>query len=199
MKDAKRTGVEALAPEKAAEAAALAALCMADNSYYALLYQGYSRAEMISLMRVRIERTLAYCAAQKGLFGATVGGRLAAYEYMVDYRRLRDENGALFRAIFSYGEAAGETPPLREIKHTLSGLLDEGRRITYVLGCGVAPWARRCASVLAAMAHFNKGLLRSEDVIAADFSNRALLSLCSRHGPFEIKELSGDYWFFLRR
>ena len=88
MKDAKRTGVEALAPEKAAEAAALAAICMADNSYYALLYQGYSRAEMISLMRVRIERTLAYCAAQKGLFGATAGGRLAAYEYMVDYRRL---------------------------------------------------------------------------------------------------------------
>ena len=35
-------------------------------------------------MRVRIERTLAYCAAQKGLFGATVGGRHAAYDYMVD-------------------------------------------------------------------------------------------------------------------
>ena len=81
----------------------------------------------------------------------------------------------------------------------LSSLLNEGRSVTYVLGCGVAPAARRDFRVLAAMAHFNRRLLREKDVIAADFSNGELLSLCAGQGNFEIKKLDEDYWFFLRR
>ncbi len=199
MKKINRAGVEALAADRIGEAAGLAALCMADNSYYTDLYRGLPRRERLSLMRERIKNTLVYCAANDGLFGVTGGRGLAAYEYLVDYRKLKEERPALFCTIFSYGDAAGEAPHLREIERRLAELLAAGRRITYILGCGVAPWARKSISTLAAMAHFNKRLLLSEEVIAADFSNRALLSLCARHGSFEITALGRDYWFFLRR
>ena len=199
MENINRAGVEALAADRIGEAAELAALCMADNSYYADLYQGLTRRERLDQMRERIKNTLVYCAANDGLFGVTDGRGLAAYEYLVDYRKLKEETPALCRAIFSYGDAAGEAPHLREIERRLAELLAAGRRITYILGCGVAPWARNSLFALAAMAHFNKRLLLSEEVIAADFSNRALLSLCARHGSFEITALGRDYWFFLRK
>lgn len=190
--------VERLTAASAGETAELAALCMADNSYYAALYGNLRRDERLSLMRERMEATIAYCADGGGLFGVMDGEGLAAYEYMVDYGRLKEQAPRLFNYVFSCGDG-GDAPHLREIERRLSCFLAEGRRVTYILGCGVAPRARGDISLLAAMAHFNKALLRSEEVIAADFSNRELLELCARRGRFEITALGRDYWFFLRR
>ncbi|MCD7953819.1 MAG: hypothetical protein LUG14_13180 [Synergistaceae bacterium] len=183
------------------EAASLAALCMADNEYYLKLYGGLSRERRMALMEERIARTVGYCAENDGAFGVCgADDRLAAYEYMVDYRRLAEGSPEFYNFIFSKdGDGATPLPHFEEMEGILSALLKEGRSVTYVLGCGVAPTARRDFRVLAAMAHFNRRLLRDKDVVAADFSNGELLSLCAGHGHFEIRNLDEDYWFFLRR
>ncbi|MCI5866154.1 MAG: hypothetical protein MR000_13095 [Cloacibacillus porcorum] len=183
------------------EAASLAALCMADNEYYLKLYGGLSRERRMALMEERIAKTVGYCAENDGAFGVCAAdGRLAAYEYMVDYRRLAEGSPEFYNFIFSSdGDGTTPLPHFEEMKKVLSSLLKEGRSVTYVLGCGVAPAARRDFRVLAAMAHFNRRLLREKDVIAADFSNGELLSLCAGQGNFEIRKLDEDYWFFLRR
>ena len=174
---------------------------MADNEYYLKLYGGLSRERRMALMEERIAKTVGYCAENDGAFGVCAAdGRLAAYEYMVDYRRLAEGSPEFYNFIFSSdGDGTTPLPHFEEMKKVLSSLLKEGRSVTYVLGCGVAPAARRDFRVLAAMAHFNRRLLREKDVIAADFSNGELLSLCAGQGNFEIRKLDEDYWFFLRR
>ena len=84
------------------EAASLAALCMADNEYYLKLYGGLSRERRIALMEERIAKTVGYCAENDGAFGVCAAdGRLAAYEYMVDYRRLAEGSPEFYNFIFS--------------------------------------------------------------------------------------------------
>ena len=181
-----------------AAAARLAALCMADNIYYKRMFPALDAEERTGCLTRRMSVTIGHCISHGEAVGVFDGaGALAAYEYMADYGILKKDFTNMYDYIFGIGK---ETAPshFSKLLARLDAMLDAGRKVTYVLGCGVAASHRKSPRVLGAMAHYNLRLLKSCDVIAADFTNKALLDLCALHGPFEIEKLAPDYWLLLR-
>ena len=189
--------VKALCADDIEEAAKLASDCMAQSGYYAGIYPSATAAEKTASVCARLRPTLRYCIETGGAFGLrNAAGELDAYEYMADYGTLKNNSPKLYAHIF---DTAAGVPSFCELQAALDALLAQGGRVTYIMGFGIAQHARRSPSVLMAMARFNLALLQEKEILAADFTNKDLLSICALHGPFEIKKLAENYWMLVRR
>ena len=187
--------LEALKKQGLPEAAALASRCMAESDYYRTLYPDISVDERSRLLAAQMLPTIACCAEKGSAFALWDDKLMVAYEYMADYGQLKMEAPALYRHIFMENPSS---PSQRELVETLDALLASGHRVTYVLGLGIAQQYRKNVSVLMKLLRLNKKLLAESEIIAADFTNRELLSICALHGPFEVRKLAENYWLLVK-
>ena len=194
------TAAEKLRADDVSETAELAALCMAETPYFRRFFAGAEEDEVKRRLAPRIRRTLLWCAAHGGacIFrgaGGTVGG----YEYHVDYGELKRMDPELWKAVYSFGDDGGrEEPNLKRLLEVLDGFCSEGRRVTHILSLGVAPELRGDRRLIIELARHMLRLKRESDVLAADFSNRRLLSFSVLHGSFAVERLAEDSWLFVK-